>query len=77
MVWKVRQAVSVPIMGIGGIASADDALQFLLAGASAVQIGTATFTNPMVGVTVVEGIRAYCERHGVSPASGLVGSLQL
>lgn len=77
MVWKVRQAVSIPIMGIGGIASADDALQFLLAGASAVQIGTATFTNPTAAIAVVEGIRAYCARHGVSPASALVGSLQL
>lgn len=77
MVWKVRRAVSIPIMGIGGIASADDALQFLLAGASAVQIGTATFTNPTAAVAVVEGIRAYCARHGVSPASALVSSLQL
>ena len=77
MVWKVRQAVSIPIMGIGGIASADDALQFLLAGASAVQIGTATFTNPTAAVAVVEGIRAYCARHGVSLASALVSSLQL
>ena len=77
MVWKVRQAVSVPIMGMGGITSATDALQFLIAGASAIQVGTATFVDPGAAVTVIEGIEAYCDRCGIAAVSDLVGSLQI
>ncbi len=76
MVWKVAQAVSVPIMGIGGIATARDALEFIIAGASAVQIGTANFVNPNAGVEVVDGIQAHCDEHGIDQLASLVGSLQ-
>jgi len=76
MVWKVAQAVSVPIMGIGGIATARDALEFIIAGASAVQVGTANFVNPNAGVEVVDGIQAHCDEHGIDRLASLVGSLQ-
>ncbi len=76
MVWKVAQAVSVPIMGIGGIATARDALEFIIAGASAVQVGTANFVNPNAGVEVVDGIQAHCDEHGIDQLASLVGSLQ-
>ncbi|MCH7685100.1 MAG: dihydroorotate dehydrogenase [Planctomycetes bacterium] len=77
MVWKVRQAVSVPIMGMGGITSATDALQFLIAGASAIQVGTATFVDPRAAVAVIEGIEAYCDRCDIAAVSDLVGSLRV
>jgi dihydroorotate dehydrogenase (NAD+) catalytic subunit len=77
MVWKVRQAVRVPLMGIGGIATAEDALEFILAGASAVQVGTASFVNPNAGVEVVEGLRSYCEEQGIERLASLVGSLRI
>ena len=76
MVWKVAQAVSVPIMGIGGIATARDALEFIIAGASAVQVGTANFVNPNAGVEVVDGIQAHCDEHGIDQLASLVGSQQ-
>ena len=76
MVWKVAQAVSVPIMGIGGIATARDALEFIIAGASAVQVGTANFVNPNAGVEIVDGIQAHCDEHGIDQLASLVGSLQ-
>jgi dihydroorotate dehydrogenase (NAD+) catalytic subunit len=75
MLWKVRQAVRVPLLGIGGIAGAADALEFLIAGASLVQVGTATFVDPATAVHVAAGIDAYCSRHGVARVSSLVGSL--
>ena len=76
MVWKVAQAVAVPIIGVGGITSARDALEFMVAGASVVQLGTANFVNPNVGVEVVNGIEAYCTDHGIDRLATLVGSLQ-
>ena len=76
MVWKVAQAVAVPIMGIGGIATARDALEFIVAGATAVQVGTASFANPNAGVEVVRGIEAYCDQRGIGCIDSLVGSLK-
>ncbi len=66
MVWQVSKAVNIPIIGLGGIMNATDAIEFLLAGASAVQIGTANFINPAITVKVVEGIEEYMQRHGLS-----------
>jgi dihydroorotate dehydrogenase (NAD+) catalytic subunit len=77
MVWKVHRAVRVPLMGIGGIATARDALEFILAGASVVQVGTANFIDPDAGVKVVEGLQAYCESHGIAAIRTLVGGLQV
>ena len=76
MVWKVHQAVDLPLMGIGGIATGRDALEFIIAGASVVQVGTANFTNPNAGLEIVEGIRAYCEENGIEEVQSLVGSLE-
>ncbi len=73
-VYQVAGAVDVPIIGCGGIASARDALEFILAGASAVQVGTATFANPMAPIEVLEGIEAYCAEHGVADIAELRGA---
>ena len=74
MVYQVAKAVKIPLIGIGGIATAEDALEFILAGASAVQVGTANFYAPETSLRVVEGIREYCQRKGLH-FSDLVGSL--
>ncbi|MBO7316482.1 MAG: dihydroorotate dehydrogenase, partial [Paludibacteraceae bacterium] len=66
MVWQVSKAVNIPIIGLGGIMNATDAIEFLLAGASAVQIGTANFIDPSITVKVVEGIEEYMQRHGLT-----------
>jgi len=76
MVWKASQAVEVPLMGIGGITSAEDALEFMVAGASAVQVGTATFVRPSAAADVVNGIRAFCVENGIEHVGELVGTLQ-
>jgi dihydroorotate dehydrogenase (NAD+) catalytic subunit len=76
MVWQVRQALSVPIIGCGGVWTARDAIEFLLAGASAVQLGTVNFTHPGRWVEVIAGMREYLERHGIGRAGDLVGKLE-
>jgi dihydroorotate dehydrogenase (NAD+) catalytic subunit len=76
MVWQVHKAVQVPIIGLGGIMNATDAIEFLLAGASAVQVGTANFIDPTVSVKIAEGIEAYMERHKVTSVTDLVGALR-
>ena len=77
MVWQVAQAVGIPVIGLGGIMTATDAIEFLLAGATAVQIGTANFIDPTVTVKVVEGIETYLEQNGFASAKELVGALQV
>lgn len=74
MVYEVAQTVDAPLIGIGGIATAEDALQFILAGASAVQVGTATFVNPRASLEIIAGIRAFCEREGIADISELIGA---
>ena len=64
MVWQVAKTVKIPVVGLGGIASADDAIEFLLAGASAIQIGTANFVNPQITIEVIDGIKKYMETNG-------------
>ena len=76
MIWKVRQAVSVPIVGLGGISTAADALEFIIAGAAAIQVGTASFVNPNAGVEVAEGIAEFCRRQGIERVASLIGSLE-
>jgi len=76
MVWQVAQAVPLPLIGIGGIQTGEDAVEFLLAGATAVQVGTATFVDPRAPLKVRDGIAAYCARHGVRDVRTLVGALQ-
>ena len=76
MVYECRQTVKIPILGMGGIASARDALEFIVAGATAVQIGTATFANPLSPIEVLEGIEAYCRREGIGDINELAGAAQ-
>ena len=76
MVYQVANAVKVPIIGMGGIASAKDALEFILAGATAVSVGTANFNNPNTTIEVIEGIEDYMERHGVEDINNLIGSVK-
>lgn len=73
MVWQVAKAVSVPVVGLGGIVTAADALEFIMAGASAVQIGTANFIDPAATQHVIDGLVDYCERHGVERLMDLRG----
>ncbi len=77
MVYQVAQAVNVPVIGIGGIMSAEDALEFLMAGASAVQVGTATFTNPRASLDVIEGMERWMQENGVGSVNEIVGGLRL
>jgi dihydroorotate dehydrogenase (NAD+) catalytic subunit len=76
MVWQVHKAVNIPIIGLGGIMNATDAIEFLLAGASAVQVGTANFIDPTVSMKIVDGIEAYMIRHKIESLAELVGSLR-
>lgn len=75
MVWQTSQAVKVPIIGMGGIASATDAIEFLLAGASAVEVGTYNFVDPAVTTQIVDGIEDYMLRHGITDIQDLIGAL--
>ena len=75
-VWDAARAVRIPVVGIGGIYSATDALEFIIAGATAVAVGTANFTQPSTALDVVEGLRSYLARHGIASVRDLVGSLQ-
>ncbi|WP_339136264.1 MAG: dihydroorotate dehydrogenase [Candidatus Electrothrix sp. GW3-4] len=76
MVWQVAQAISLPVIGIGGITTANDALEFLLAGASAVQVGTANFYDPSAAGNIVQGITAYLQEQGEDRLVDIVGTLQ-
>jgi len=77
LVWEAARAVKIPVIGMGGITCAADALEFIIAGASAVAVGTANFTNPLTALEVVDGIEAYLVRHGLDRLSPLIGSLQV
>jgi len=77
MVWQVAQAVKIPVIGLGGIMNAADAIEFMLAGASAIQIGTANFIDPTVSIKVVDGINEYLDRHGYKSVGEIVGALEI
>lgn len=76
MVWQTYRAVQIPIVGLGGISNWKDAVEFMLAGATAIQIGTYNFVDPTVSIKVIEGINAYCDRQGVRSVTELIGGLQ-
>lgn len=76
MVWQVHKAVKVPVIGLGGIMNATDAIEFMLAGASAVQVGTANFIDPSVTVKIIDGIRDYMVRHKIPSTTELIGALK-
>ncbi|WP_159517275.1 dihydroorotate dehydrogenase [Sunxiuqinia indica] len=77
MVWQVYNSVKIPIVGMGGIMNATDAIEFMIAGASAVQVGTAIFIDPTIPVQIVDGINNYLELNKIQNASDLVGCLQI
>lgn len=77
MTWEAASSVSIPVIGMGGIMNARDALEFLIAGASAVQIGTANFVNPNVSIEIIEGIKEYCQKHNIKDIKEVIGSLKL
>lgn len=76
MVWDAAKALSIPIIGMGGITNAADALQFILAGAMAVAVGCYSFRRPDAALQVIEGLEAYCERHGIDNINALVGAME-
>ena len=76
MVWECHKAVNVPLLGMGGIESGTDAVEFMLAGATAVAVGTANFYNPRATEDVIDGIKDYCERHGIERVTDLIGALE-
>jgi dihydroorotate dehydrogenase (NAD+) catalytic subunit len=75
-VWQVARAVSIPVIGLGGISKATDAIEFLLAGASAIQIGTANFIDPTVTVKVAQGINDWLDSHGCRSVQEIIGALE-
>jgi len=77
MVWQVSKAVKIPVIGLGGIMTATDAIEFLLAGATAVQIGTANFIDPQISVKIVKGIEQYLVRHKFTSVKEIIGSLEV
>ena len=76
MVYEAAKAAKTPIIGIGGIVTASDALEFLIAGASAVQVGTANFLDPEASIKVLEGIENYMKRHSIKRVGEITGSLR-
>ena len=75
MVWEVFNAVKIPIIGMGGISNWQDAIEFILAGARAIQVGTYNFIDPTVSVKIVEGINEYLDRHNIESVDDLVGQI--
>lgn len=75
MVWQVAHAVSIPVIGLGGISTAEDAIQFLMAGATAVQIGTANFIDPTVTIKIIDGLTEWLDRHNHSSVTEIIGCL--
>lgn len=77
MVWQVAKAVGIPVVGLGGITNATDAIEFLLAGASAIEVGTANFMDPAVTGKIVDGINEYLDRHGFASVKDIIGALEV
>lgn len=77
MVWQVAKAVQIPVVGLGGIMNARDAVEFLLAGATAIEIGTANFIDPAITVKVAQGINEYLDRHGFKSVKDIIGALEV
>lgn len=77
MVWKVAQKVKIPVVGIGGIANTEDALEFLLAGASLIQVGTSNFIDPQTSVKIIEGLKNHCKENKISKIKSLTGKLKI
>ncbi|MGQ9629532.1 MAG: hypothetical protein ACUVXI_04345 [bacterium] len=76
-VWRVAREVKIPVVGMGGITDARDALEFIIAGATAVAVGTANFVNPRTTLEIIEGIERYLEENNIPSISDLIGSLKV
>jgi dihydroorotate dehydrogenase (NAD+) catalytic subunit len=76
MVWQAAQAVKIPVIGIGGIMTAEDALEFFIAGATAVQIGTANFVNPRATLDIIDGIENFLARRKIARVTDIIGTLE-
>ncbi len=76
MVWQVARAVKIPVVGLGGIMTAQDAVEFLMAGATAIEIGTANFIDPTVTIKVIDGLNAWLDAHGCQSVSEIIGALE-
>ena len=76
MVYQAAHAVKIPVIGMGGIATAEDAIEFLLAGASAVAVGAMNFVNPYATIEIIEGIEAYMKQYGIKDLSELIGAVE-
>ena len=77
MVYQVAKAVNIPVIGVGGIVDHRDALQFLIAGATAIQVGTANFINPKATVDIIKGIKGFCADRGIARIDEIIGSLKI
>lgn len=77
MVWQVYKAVKIPVIGLGGIMNATDAVEFMLAGATAIQVGTANFIDPAVTMKIIDGLESYCIEHGIRHIGELTGALEV
>jgi dihydroorotate dehydrogenase (NAD+) catalytic subunit len=75
MVWEAYNAVKIPVIGMGGIMSAEDVIEFMLAGATAVAVGTANFVNPRATVAIINGIERYLEKRGLDSVKKIIGCL--
>ena len=75
MVWQVTKAVKIPVIGLGGICTASDAIEFLMAGATAIEIGTANFIDPAVTVKVIDGMNEWLDNHGCKSVTEIIGVL--
>ena len=76
MVWQCAQAVSIPLIGMGGIRNTEDALEFMLAGATAVAVGTANFLQPDITMEIVEGLQAYVKEEGLGSIQEIIGAVR-
>lgn len=77
MVWQVAQAIKVPVVGMGGIMNATDAIEFMLVGASAIQVGTANYIDPTITLQVIDGIAAYLEENGYNSVTEIIGAMEV
>jgi dihydroorotate dehydrogenase (NAD+) catalytic subunit len=77
MVWQVIKASNVPVIGLGGIVSVEDALEFLIVGAKAIQVGTANFVNPQVTLEIISGLENYLRRQGLREINQIIGTLEV
>ena len=76
MVWQVSRAVNIPVVGLGGIMNATDAIEFLMAGATAIEIGTANFIDPTTTIRVINGINEWLDNHGVKDVHEIIGCMK-